>query len=72
VQADEALWRNIEMIREIRQTMPELSVLFMSGYAGAKITQDSLEQGHAAFLSKPFTVHDLLQTVRGLLDVDES
>lgn len=56
----------VEFVRHLSTTRPEVRVVFMSGYS-----EDPLEshvERRAAFLSKPFTASDLLETVRESLD----
>jgi two-component system cell cycle sensor histidine kinase/response regulator CckA len=49
---------------------PSLKVLFISGYADhAVLNLELLETGNA-FLSKPFTRRDLLNSIRLLLDAE--
>jgi CheY-like chemotaxis protein len=51
-----------------RQHRPELRVLFMTGYArNAEVRGDFLEEG-MDMLTKPFSIDDLAQRVRGLLE----
>ena len=57
----------IEMSRDLRERRPDLKILFMSGYAGpeAGVLQDPPPE---PFLSKPFSVEKLAETVRAVLD----
>jgi CheY-like chemotaxis protein len=51
-----------------RQHRPQLRVLFMTGYArNAQVRGDFLEQG-MDMLTKPFSIDDLAQRVRGLIE----
>lgn len=54
----------VEIASRLQELQPELSVLYTSGYTPETI-QESLPQ-HADFLPKPFTVHELIETVNGL------
>jgi nitrogen-specific signal transduction histidine kinase/CheY-like chemotaxis protein len=51
---------------EISTVLPQLPVLYISGYAGADRTRELLRNG-AAFLAKPFTAAALAQKVREVL-----
>ncbi len=52
-----------------RQHRPDLHVLFMTGYArNAQVRGDFLEKG-MDMLTKPFSIDDLAQRVRGLIEV---
>ena len=57
----------IELTRELGRRRPELPVVLASGYPREESGLDVAELG-AAFLAKPFTVSDLLGTVRRALD----
>jgi signal transduction histidine kinase len=54
----EAVWRS----------HPAVPVLFMSGYPGEDVVRRGLLTAEAPFLQKPFTLEDLAQSVRSLLD----
>jgi PAS domain S-box-containing protein len=57
-----------ELFNHLRRWYPRMRVLFISGYAKSEIPADALEEGQgAAFLSKPFTIEQLLTEVRRLL-----
>jgi two-component system cell cycle sensor histidine kinase/response regulator CckA len=58
--------RGPDLARLIRETHPDLPVLFVSGYAG-EVAPEGLEPGHVAFLAKPFTADELTGVVRDLL-----
>jgi PAS domain S-box-containing protein len=47
---------------------PGMAVLFMSGYSDNVVTQNGVLKPGTAFLQKPFTVEDLAQKVREVLD----
>lgn len=54
------------MAREIRRIVPELPVLFMSGYAEEQLRKDiDLDRMH--FIAKPFSVHQLSEKVGEIL-----
>jgi CheY-like chemotaxis protein len=57
-----------EMVGKLRETRPDAKVLYMSGYAGDVMTRGGMPETNAQLLEKPFTAHDLLRTVRELLD----
>jgi PAS domain S-box-containing protein len=57
-----------EMVVQLRKTRPDIKVLYMSGYAGDAIARGGVLEANAPALKKPFTAHDLLQTVRELLN----
>ncbi|GAA4741361.1 hypothetical protein GCM10023264_02990 [Sphingomonas daechungensis] len=54
------------MVREARQSRPELPVLFMSGYAEEQLRK-SIDIDKVAFLPKPFSVQELAEAARKAL-----
>lgn len=55
-----------ETARELRQLLPDLALLFISGYSGRPVPQD-LRPGATAFLGKPFRIEVLSKTIAELL-----
>jgi two-component system cell cycle sensor histidine kinase/response regulator CckA len=51
------------MVREARQSRPDLKILFMSGYAEEQLRK-SIDIENVAFLAKPFSVTDLAEAAR--------
>lgn len=51
----------------MRETRPDLAVLFVSGYEPGLLFPSGLPGGRSAFLQKPFTVQALARAVRSLL-----
>lgn len=47
---------------------PELKVVFMSGYTDDVIERAQVMKGRQAFIQKPFGRHELLHTIRVVLD----
>jgi CheY-like chemotaxis protein len=56
-----------ELIRELRQRGRKIRVLFTSGYPGRGDIPEELEPGYP-FLTKPWTIPELLGAVRSALD----
>jgi two-component system, cell cycle sensor histidine kinase and response regulator CckA len=55
---------------KVRERLPNLPVLFMSGYAEEQLRQSlssAFDTAHVAFLPKPFSLKDLVQTVKDVL-----
>jgi len=59
-----------ELVRALRERLPALRVVFMSGYAGDVLRRCDLDG--AAFLPKPFTPAAVLGLVERVLDGDPS
>jgi two-component system cell cycle sensor histidine kinase/response regulator CckA len=54
------------MVREARQSRPDIPVLFMSGYAEEQLRK-SIDIDKVAFLPKPFSVQELAEAARRAL-----
>jgi len=54
------------MVKEARQSRPQLPVLFMSGYAEEQLRK-SIDLDKVAFLPKPFSVQELAEAARKAL-----
>ena len=61
-----------ELAKRLAQSHPDTEVLFMSGYVGRGFEQREGGVPASNFIAKPFTVNDLLKTVRALLDCRSS
>ncbi|MGD8465151.1 MAG: GAF domain-containing protein, partial [Anaerolineae bacterium] len=60
-----------ELAEGLQRQYPDIRVLYMSGYAGEEIEQNSALAPDASFLSKPFSIAELTQKVRLILDEKE-
>jgi two-component system, cell cycle sensor histidine kinase and response regulator CckA len=56
-----------DLARHIRNVQPDLTTVFMSGYAQAAMLQGTMKELHATYLQKPFTVELLLSCVSAAL-----
>jgi two-component system cell cycle sensor histidine kinase/response regulator CckA len=54
------------MVRQARETRPDLPILFMSGYAEEQLRK-SIDLDKVAFLAKPFSVQELAEAARKAL-----
>ena len=61
-----------EVAREFLDKLPDLRVLYMSGYSDEAIGRRGLLDKHMALLSKPFTAQALTTKVREVLDAQPS
>ncbi len=52
-----------EVVRAARQADPKAKVIVISGYSSLATVSQSVQNGACAFLSKPFSIKELLQTV---------
>ena len=55
------------LVRAARQEFPDLPILFMSGYAEEQLRK-SIDIANVAFLPKPFSMLELAETVRAVLE----
>lgn len=56
-----------DLARHIRNLQPDLTTVFMSGYAQAAMLRGTMEELQATYLQKPFTVELLLSCVSAAL-----
>lgn len=57
-----------DLMAALRHTMPDLPVLFMSGYTDDVVVRHGLLDAGASFIQKPFTTNELAQRLRAVLD----
>ena len=57
-----------ELAEAIRQRLPEIPVLYVSGYTDDTVLRHGVEQAKDAFLQKPFSPLGLARRVRAILD----
>ncbi|HEY0782194.1 MAG TPA: response regulator, partial [Thermoanaerobaculia bacterium] len=59
--------RGPELVERLQTVLPNIRVLYMSGYTADVIARRSLLPPGANFLEKPFTRESLVGTVRSVL-----
>ena len=64
--------RVAELLRGLATQHPETKVLLMSGYSQEAVLQQDVVAPNTAFLPKPFTIRQLTERVREVLDSRES
>lgn len=57
-----------KLVKELTSLHPNIKVLFMSGYTDNVIADQGILELNAGFLQKPFSLHELTQKVREVLD----
>ena len=57
-----------ELAGELRKSLSQVKVIFISGYAGHRVAEKDLELPGTYFLAKPFSMQRLAQIVRQVLD----
>ncbi len=60
----------VELVDELITAEPDLPVLLSSGYADQKSQWPIIRDKGFRFLQKPYSLHDLLSTIREVLDQD--
>jgi signal transduction histidine kinase len=58
----------MELAQRLRDTSPELKIIFASGYSMEELDTGFVRQGHAVFIQKPYTHVSLPKAVRECLD----
>jgi two-component system, cell cycle sensor histidine kinase and response regulator CckA len=56
------------LAEHLRQTRPDVKVLYMSGYTDDVILRHGILEHEVAFISKPFGTGDLIRKIRQILD----
>jgi len=62
----------VQIAKSLRDELPELSVLFMSGYIQETIAKRSSLPENTSFIPKPFTTRALLQIIKESLHSDKN
>lgn len=57
-----------ELVAEVRKSLPNLKVIFMSGYTENSIVHEGVLETDSILLQKPISIRNLLETVRKVLD----
>ncbi|MCA9227002.1 MAG: response regulator, partial [Planctomycetales bacterium] len=57
-----------QLATEMARRLPELRILYVSGYAGDAIVDQGVRQSEVEFLQKPFTPQSLAKKARAVLD----
>jgi len=57
-----------ETYDKLKEINPNIKVLLASGYSIAGEATEILDRGCSGFIQKPFTMKDLSQKIRGILD----
>ncbi|MBC7898963.1 MAG: sigma-54-dependent Fis family transcriptional regulator [Saprospiraceae bacterium] len=58
----------IEMLRAVRETLPDLGVILMTAFASVETAREAFKLGADDFIQKPFDVEELKLIVRKTLD----
>lgn len=61
----------IDMLRELRETMPDVGIVFMTAHASVEAAREAFKLGADDFIEKPFDVDELKLIVKKALDKQE-
>lgn len=56
----------LEVLRRVRETLPDLPIVMLTGRAGARDGIDGMKRGAKAYLSKPVDIQELLDIFSSL------
>ena len=56
------------LMGEVKKKWPDIPVIVMSGYDTTDTIQKAAEKGSAAFINKPFTPDELINTIQRVLE----
>jgi DNA-binding NtrC family response regulator len=62
----------IYLMREVKEKWPNIPIIIMSGYYTIETIEETVETGADAFIAKPFTPDELLETVWQVIKKEES
>lgn len=54
----------VELLKRTKEILPDLPVIFVTGFGKDKIIIEAMKQGLADFLQKPFRMDDVINTVK--------
>src|SRR5690349_17226918 len=58
----------IEMLRAVRETLPDLGVIFMTAFASVETAREAFKLGADDFIQKPFDVEELKLLVKKTIE----
>ena len=58
----------IEMVKRIRQTRPDVAIIFTTGYANLNSAKDALRQGASDYILKPFELKEIRHSVNKVVE----
>lgn len=62
----------VELFREIKETLPNLPVIFLTAYGSIPDAVDAMRMGAADYISKPFDGRELIEKINQILDRPET
>ncbi len=59
--------RGPELVRKLKEKLPDLRVVYMSGYTGTSLVREGILEEGTVLVQKPFKLQDLAEVIRGTL-----
>ena len=59
--------RGPELVRKLKEKLPDLRVVYISGYTGTSLVREGILEEGTVLVQKPFKLQDLAQVIRGTL-----
>jgi len=61
----------MDLMREVKERWPSIPIIVMSGYHTTETIEEANKMGASAFINKPFTPDELLETVQTVVQKEE-
>ncbi|MBW2005898.1 MAG: response regulator [Deltaproteobacteria bacterium] len=61
----------MDLMREVKERWPTMPIIVMSGYHTTETIEEADKMGAVAFINKPFTPDELLETIRQVIQKEE-
>jgi DNA-binding NtrC family response regulator len=59
-------------MQKVKEKWPDVPIIVMSGYPTPDTITDGAKMGAAAFIAKPFTPDELLETIRQVIQKEDN
>ena len=60
------------LMQKVKEKWPDVPIIVMSGYPTPDTITDGAKMGAAAFIAKPFTPDELLETIRQVIQKEDN
>ena len=58
----------LELVSRVKEHIPDITVIYMTGYANLNSAKDAIKQGAIDYIMKPFLARDLAKAIRRIMD----
>jgi len=62
----------MDLMREVKERWPDVPIIVMSGYHTTETIEEADKMGAVAFINKPFTPDELLETIRQVIQKEDN